>query len=303
MSAPRVSGRVSVGDLGRGRDVRHGPQRVGRGLDPHQLGDPRAHRGLDGGRVGHVDQLDVQAPARGEVHQPVAQRPVHDLGREHVVPRRQGLKHRRGRGHAGGEQRRLRAFFELRHHGLGLVEGGVVGTGVDAARAVLVVGVTQVGRGDVDGRRDGAGLFIHPAQGLGGDAFGFDAAGVHVEVSRGNRHFIFRWALKFRPARRGSRCPAARHCCLPGAGGPVGPLSAVHTHSGGKSSPFSPPGTSTPPLQLGKRRCHGALSGRGRRFSAGAGVRALLALRGAEAVVARASGPLGRHGGIQLHGQ
>ena len=95
MSAPCSIGRVStgvatvevdaqqragaMGDLGRRGDVGDAPGRVGRRLDPDQLGGARPHRGGDGvGPVG-VDEIDLQAPVRGKSRQPVAQGPVHNL--------------------------------------------------------------------------------------------------------------------------------------------------------------------------------------------------------------------------------
>ena len=49
---------------------------------------------------------------------------------------------------------------------------------VDAAGAVLVVGVAQVGRRDVDRRRDGARLLVDPAERLRGDAVGAERGSV-----------------------------------------------------------------------------------------------------------------------------
>ena len=87
-------------------------------------------------------------------------------------PGRERLEHGGGRGHARREQRRLRALLEPRDHRFGLVERRVVGARIDAARAVLVVGVAQVGRRDVERRRDRARRLVDPAQRLGGNALG-----------------------------------------------------------------------------------------------------------------------------------
>ena len=161
-------------DLRGGGDVGDAPQRVGGRLHPDQLGLAGLDGSLHGGRVRHVDEFDPQAPVRGEVHQPVAQRPVHHLRRQHMVARRQRLEHRRGRGHAAGEQRGLGALLQRAISCFGLVEGRVVGARIDAARAVLVVRVAQVGGRDVDRRRDRTRRLVDPAQRLGGEGFGFE---------------------------------------------------------------------------------------------------------------------------------
>ena len=100
-----------------------------------------------------------------------------------MVARRQGLKDGGGRSHARGKKRRLRAMFQACQHGLGLIKSGVVGAGVNAPAAVLVVGVANVGRGDVNGRHHGARLFVNPAQGLGGNGGGVDGVWIHGEQS------------------------------------------------------------------------------------------------------------------------
>ena len=50
-----------------------------------------------------------EAPLRGEARQPVAQRPVHHLGRHDMAARRQGQEAGGGRAHARGEDQRLGA--------------------------------------------------------------------------------------------------------------------------------------------------------------------------------------------------
>ena len=74
--------------------------------------------------------------------------------------------------------------LERGDHRLGLVERRVVGAGVDAAGAVLVVGVAQVGRRDVDRRRDRASGVVDPAEGLCGEAFGLEPSAGHGRCER-----------------------------------------------------------------------------------------------------------------------
>ena len=166
-------------DLADERDIGDGPQRIGGRFDPHQPG----RAGADGaanfvGRA-HVEQLDLESPMRGESRQPVAQRPVHHPGCEHVVAWRQRLEHCRCRGHAGREQQRGTPAFERRQDRLGLIERRALIARIDASGAVLVVGVADEGRRRVNRRRDRARLVVHPAERLRGDAGGFESSRVH----------------------------------------------------------------------------------------------------------------------------
>ena len=106
MSAPSSIGRVSTGvatvgidgehraglvrDLGGAGDIGDRPGRVGRRLEPDQLGGAGLHRGGDGIELVGIDELDLEAPLRGKACQPVAQRPVHDLRCNDMIARGEG---------------------------------------------------------------------------------------------------------------------------------------------------------------------------------------------------------------------
>ena len=168
-------GACRVRDLGDRRDVGDAPQRIRGRLDPDQF-RVGLQRRADRREVRHVDEVDAIAEQRRLVHQPVAQAPVADLRREHVAARRQ-REHHAGRGrHAGAEQQRLVRAFERGDHGFGLAHGRVVGTAVDVAGAVLVVGIADVGGRDVHRQRDRLGRGLDRAQRLRRDGAGFRAS-------------------------------------------------------------------------------------------------------------------------------
>ena len=142
------------------------PGRVGRGLDPDELGGPRADRRLQGIEIAGIDEIDGQTPAAGERREPVAQPPVHDLGGDHVIAGSERLEDRGRRRHAGGEEQAALAAVERVEQRLGMVDGRVVGAAVAAPAAVLVVGIAQIGGGGVQRRDQGAGRRVDLAQRL-----------------------------------------------------------------------------------------------------------------------------------------
>ena len=159
-------------DLRDGRDVRDGPERIGRRLDPHQL-RVRLHRGAHRVHVRHVDEIDAIAEQRRLVLEPVAQAPVADLRRQHVAAGRE-RQHHAGRGrHAGAEQQRLVRAFERRDHGFGLAHRRVVRPAVRVAGAVLVVGIADERGRDVHRQRHALGLGLDRAQRLRRDGARF----------------------------------------------------------------------------------------------------------------------------------
>ncbi len=140
-----------MGDLRRARDVGDGPERVGRRLRPDQLRLARPDGFAQRIEVGHVHQRDPQAPARAVGQQPVAQGPIHDVRRHHMIARRQREEHR-GRGrHAGAQQQRGRCVLQHGDHRFGLAHRLVVGAAVDVTGTVLVVRVAEEGGGAFGG--------------------------------------------------------------------------------------------------------------------------------------------------------
>ena len=88
------------------------------------------------------------------VLQPLAQAPVHDLGRDHVrgpLERQDGDRRRR---HARGHHQARRTAFEPGQHLLDLTHGRVVGPAVAVAAAILVVRIAQEGGRQMDRRHD-----------------------------------------------------------------------------------------------------------------------------------------------------
>ena len=189
MSAPSASGRVNTGvatvestpstragrvrDLGDGRDVGDGPQRIGRRLDPHQPGLCRPDRGAHRREVGRVDELDPMAEARRLGREPVAERPVHDLRRDDVR-------------WPGGSASTTAVAADMPEPNssassapssaaitrLGLAHRRVVGPAVDVAGAVLVVGVADVGGRNVHRRHHRPGGGLDRPERLRGDGAG-----------------------------------------------------------------------------------------------------------------------------------
>ncbi len=159
-------------DLRDACDVRDGPERIGRRLDPHQF-RVRLHRGAHRLDVRHVDKIDAIAEQRRLVLEPVAQAPVADLRREHVAAGRQREHHAGRSRHAGAEQQRLVRAFERRDHGFGLAHRRVVRAAVGIAGAVLIVGIADEGGRDVHRQRHALGLGLDRAQRLRRDGARF----------------------------------------------------------------------------------------------------------------------------------
>ncbi len=85
----------AVGNLGGGGNVGDRPSRIGRALDPNQLGPAGLHRCRERvGRAG-VDKIDDHAPIRCVTPQPVPQPPIHDLRRDGVIAGLERQKYRR----------------------------------------------------------------------------------------------------------------------------------------------------------------------------------------------------------------
>ena len=163
MSAPSSIGRVSTGVAtvestasrragacaiaAVGGDVGDVPGRIRRRLDPDQprlAGTQPPPRRAAGSVMSTSSTCEPQCVAK--LMQPVAQRPVHDLRREHVIARRQRLEHGRRRGHARGEPARPAPPSRRASSASAWPKRRVVGARIDAAGAVLVVGVAHVGR-------------------------------------------------------------------------------------------------------------------------------------------------------------
>ena len=153
----RDQGTGRVGEAAQRLDVAHRPGRVRGRLEPEQAGAAGAQRGLDGGRVGGVDEIDREAPGRGGVKQPVAQPPVYHLRGDDVVAGAEGLEHGGGGGHAGGEEEGLGTALQRRQHGLGVARRRVAVAGVVEPAAVGVVRVAKEGGAGLDGRDQAAG--------------------------------------------------------------------------------------------------------------------------------------------------
>ncbi len=173
MSAPRSSGRVSTGVAAvestasfapaafaiarRGRDVRHRPHRVGRRFDPDEPRLARAARAAARAAGSPMSMSSTSSPHC--VAKPASQLRSDQymtFGASTWSPGASARNTAVAAAMPGGKQRRLRAVLQRRKQRLGLVERGVVGAGIGALRAVLVVGVAQVGRGGVDRRGDRA---------------------------------------------------------------------------------------------------------------------------------------------------
>ncbi len=162
----------SVGEPRRLGDVGDGPQRIGGRLDPDELGAAGAHRTSDCRGIVRVDERRLDAEAGRLILQPLAQAPVHDFGRNHVrgpIEREHGC---RRPCHARGEHQAGRATFEVRQDFLDLAHGGVVGTAVGVAAAVLIVGVAQISGCQMDRRDDRACRLVDGAARLRGNCFG-----------------------------------------------------------------------------------------------------------------------------------
>ena len=89
-----------VGDGGDGLDIGDGPQRIGGRFCPDEFGLARPHSGLYFSQIGHINKVNDQAPVLAFRQQPVAQRPIHDLWRHHMIARRKREKTGNRRGHA-----------------------------------------------------------------------------------------------------------------------------------------------------------------------------------------------------------
>lgn len=150
---------VLARDRGDGGDIDQLEHRVGRGFDPHHLG-AGTDRGFEGGRIGQVDEAEIQAGGAAthalEQAEGAAIQVVH---RHHVAAGVQQLHHRGGGGHAGGERERTRAAFQRRDTALIRKARGVVGARILEALMLARAGL-RIGGRRVDRRhhRPGAGV-------------------------------------------------------------------------------------------------------------------------------------------------
>src|SRR5476649_620864 len=99
-----------------------------------------------------------------------------------MIARREGQEARRGGTHARREDQRFRAALEGRQRCFGLIEGRIVGARVDAAGAVAIVLVAQVGARHMDRRHHGLGEGIDPTHGLGGERSGGNSLLCHAII-------------------------------------------------------------------------------------------------------------------------
>ncbi len=161
-----------VGEVADRGEIRDLPRRVGRRLDPHELGQPRPEDGRERAHVGGVVGVVREAPPRGEIRDPGAKLVVADARNGDVVAGPQGRPDRDGGGgHPRREQERGLAPFEGRDHGLGVTVGRVLVTPVGAT-AELEVGIAGVRRREVDRWHDGARRVVDRVEGLRGQGLG-----------------------------------------------------------------------------------------------------------------------------------
>ncbi len=158
-----------MGDARGAFDVAHAPERIARRFEPDEPGRSRPHHPFERRQILGLDEIDAEAEGRRFAHEPGAQRPVHALGRDHMSSRSKAQEKRDRRRHAGAIDERRRGALERPDHRLRLAHGLVVGTAIDVAAAIEIVGVALEGGRDMDRRHDGAGALIDTAQGLGGE--------------------------------------------------------------------------------------------------------------------------------------
>lgn len=182
MSAPSSSGRVRSGvgtvlsttEEGAG-GVRHGgdrldvardPGRVRRGLEPDEAQIRCPGGGIDGGEVGHVDEIEREGADSSLRHQPFAQAPVITLGATTPAAGRDGSdRHGRGR-HAGGEQQRLAAILGGPEHPLGRDDVRIAIPAIVEATTIGVVGIANEGGARLDRRHDATRRLVDGVGGL-----------------------------------------------------------------------------------------------------------------------------------------
>ncbi len=157
-------------------DVPHG---IAGCLDPHEFGAIRAHGPPNGIQIAHIGEIDTNPPGVRKSGDPVAQRPVHHLRRHHVIAGRECLEHARCGRHAGGEHQRIRPVFQRCEHRLRLIEGRIVAARIIAPRAIEIILVAQEGARQMQRRRDGPCLLIHPTECLRRQGGGLRVCFVH----------------------------------------------------------------------------------------------------------------------------
>ena len=165
-------GAGAVGDGRDGGDVADGPRRIGGRLQPDHARLARLNGGLDRLGAGRIDEGGIDAERASVVGEPFLQGPVHDIRRDDVRRALQRKESRRGGRHAGAEHETGGGAFQFLQDAFGLTDVRRVGTAVDEAAAILVVGIADVGGGRLDRRNDGAGRLIDETAGLGCNGFG-----------------------------------------------------------------------------------------------------------------------------------
>ena len=124
-------------------------------------------------------------PRRGRVLlQPLAQAPVHDVGRDHVCGPLQSQEAVVAAVMPEANTRLAAPPSSCGQHRLDLAHGGVVGPAVGVALAVLVVGIANEGGRHVHGPHDGAGLLVDHAARLRGNGLGRQVLHVRPSVAR-----------------------------------------------------------------------------------------------------------------------
>ena len=118
--------------------------------------------------TGHVHLADTHTPLLAEVLHPIAQRPVHNMGDDDVIARRQcRLENSGGRRHARTKQHGLFPFFQTAERALRRQHRRVISTRIALALGVREVNVAQVGCCRVNRRADAIVLILAPdARGL-----------------------------------------------------------------------------------------------------------------------------------------
>ena len=165
----RQDGAGGMGGARGGLDVADAPQRIARRLEPYELRRARLQRRGERLRILGVDEIDAKSERGRLVGEPGAERPVHAVGRDHMGARSEAQKKGdRGR-HARAEDERRRRAFERSDQSLRLAHRLVVGTTVDIAAAIKIVGVALEGRGEMDRRHDRAAALVDEPQRLGGE--------------------------------------------------------------------------------------------------------------------------------------
>ena len=162
-----------MGQLDDGGDVADLPQGIGGRLQPDEFRAARLQRGCDRSCVGGFHDAHLKPAPDALGGEPVAQGPIHDLLRDDMIARRERGENSHRRRHARTQHHGACAMLKLHENGFGLAHGFVIGPPIGIAGAVLIVRVTFIGGGDMDGRHDGAARGVDLAERLGEKGAGF----------------------------------------------------------------------------------------------------------------------------------